>query len=137
MTSQSEVVDAEVATEETVVEDVLGRLIERGYRFVHPRDAEGDIVTVVGVRAHGSVVDVVRLDAEDEVTAMRMPEGESDVLSPATVLWRKDGGMCEVVDALLDLPDAPGPQPSGQDFTARGCWIHSDRGQARWLRATA
>ncbi len=113
MTSPSEVVDANASTEEAAeetekarVEDVLGRLIERGYKFVHPRDAAGEIVAVVGVRVHGNVVDVVRLDAEDEVTAIRMPEGEQDVLSPTTVLWRKDGAMCEVVDALLELPDA-------------------------------
>ncbi len=46
MTSPSEVVDANASTEEAAeetekarVEDVLGRLIERGYKFVHPRDA--------------------------------------------------------------------------------------------------
>ncbi|ACU98733.1 hypothetical protein [Saccharomonospora viridis] len=147
MTSPSEVVDANASTEEAAeetekarVEDVLGRLIERGYKFVHPRDAAGEIVAVVGVRVHGNVVDVVRLDAEDEVTAIRMPEGEQDVLSPTTVLWRKDGAMCEVVDALLELPDASESlqtQRSGGDVIARGCWVRDDRGQAKWLRATA
>ncbi len=125
------------AAEAAEVEDTLGRLVERGYKFVHPRDAEGEIITIVGVRVHGTVVDVVRLDAEDEVTAMRMPAEESDILAPSTLLWRRDGGMREVVDALLDLPDAPEPQARPRGAAGRGCWVRGNRGQAKWLRATA
>ncbi|WP_024875640.1 hypothetical protein [Saccharomonospora piscinae] len=115
------------------VDEVLGRLIAGGYKFIHPRDPQGEIITIVGIRVHGTVIDVVRLDAEDEVTAMRLPEGEADVLSPGTVLWRRDGAMREVVDALLDLPDSahrPASRSSG-----KGCWVSGNRGQARWLRA--
>ncbi|EHR63783.1 hypothetical protein [Saccharomonospora cyanea] len=132
-----ETVEATEAAEAAEVEDTLGRLVERGYKFVHPRDAEGEIITIVGVRVHGTVVDVVRLDAEDEVTAMRMPAEESDILAPSTLLWRRDGGMREVVDALLDLPEAPEPQVRPHGAAARGCWVRGNRGQAKWLRATA
>lgn len=133
----AEVPETPEAAEAAEVEDTLGRLVERGYKFVHPRDAEGEIITIVGVRVHGTVVDVVRLDAEDEVTAMRMPSEESDILAPSTLLWRRDGGMREVVDALLDLPDDPEPQARPRGAVGRGCWVRGNRGQAKWLRATA
>lgn len=137
MTSLSEVADVEEVDEAAAVEDALGRLIERGYQFVHPRDNDGELVTIVGVRVHGAVVDVVRLDAEDDVTALRAPADEVNILEPATVLWRRDGDMRDVVDALLELSDVfPEPDiprhPSG-----RGCWVGNGRGRAKWLPATA
>ncbi|WP_026455491.1 hypothetical protein, partial [Saccharomonospora iraqiensis] len=107
MTSPSELSGTDEAAEARQVEEILGRLIEHGYRFVHPRDDSGEIMTIVGVRAHGTVVDVVRLDAEDAVNATRMPVDEADILAPRTVLWSRDGALAEVVDALLALPEVP------------------------------
>src|SRR5690349_20768151 len=52
------------------VESGLRALIARGYQFVHPSDATGEVLAVVGVRVHGDVVDVFRLDAEDDATAI-------------------------------------------------------------------
>lgn len=123
--------------EEPTTEALLGRLIQRGYRFVHPRDADGDIVTVVGIRAHGSVIDVVRIDGEDDVTALRMPGDEENVLEPRTVLWRSQGTMPAVVDEVLDLPDDAYAEPSEPGAAARGCWVPGGRGRAKWLMATA
>ncbi|WP_197319709.1 hypothetical protein [Saccharomonospora sp. NB11] len=127
---------AQEQAEAAAVEDVLGRLIARGYTFVHPRDPQGEIVAVVGVRVHGTVVDVVRFDAEDDVTAMRMPSDESNILAPTSVQWRRDGDMYEVVDALLDLPDVPETPPTARAL-GRGCWVGNDRGRSVYLRASA
>jgi hypothetical protein len=102
----------------TDTDDILRILMERGFRFIHPKDVEGNIITVVGLRAHGSVLDVIRLDAETDVTAMRIPGEEQDILSPETVLWRKDGHLREVT-------------------TSRGSWGPGDHGRRKWLAATA
>ncbi|SFA75504.1 hypothetical protein SAMN05216266_101237 [Amycolatopsis marina] len=128
MTSSRDAVQA-VETEKT-----LRRLIDRGYRFVHPRDADGEVLAVVGVRAHGTVIDVVRLEAEDDVLAIRMPADEADILEPRTQLWRSTGEMCSVIDELLSLGDkeyAPGSADT------RGCWVPGEAGRAKWLMASA
>src|SRR5699024_1991181 len=52
---------------ETAPEESLHRLIAAGYRFVHPRDDDGQIMAVVGFRVHDSVGDVVRIAGADEV----------------------------------------------------------------------
>nr|WP_083940287.1 hypothetical protein [Saccharomonospora saliphila] len=112
-------------------------MIEQGFQFVHPRDDSGEIVTIVGVRAHGPVVDVVRLDAEDEVTASRMPGDEDNILAPRTVLWQRTGEMREVIDDLLALPEpSVEPQSGRRTASARGCWVPGTRGRAKWLAAT-
>src|SRR2546423_13854124 len=85
-------------------EDQLRALRARGFRFVDPRNERGEVVAVVGVRAHDNVIDVVRLHGEDDVVASRMPE-DADVLAPATVLWKRSGSVGEVLDELLALPD--------------------------------
>lgn len=121
--------------EYTTVEDTLGRLIARGYRFVHPRDAAGEIITVVGVRAHGCVIDVVRLDAEDDVTAMRLPGDEPNILDPRTVLWSVSGGMRPVVDDLLALSDDAYAEQA--PARAARCWVRGGPGRAKYLMATA
>ncbi|PXY31441.1 hypothetical protein BAY60_03395 [Prauserella muralis] len=121
--------------EHTTVEDTLGRLIARGYRFVHPRDADGEIITVVGVRAHGHVIDVVRLDAEDDVTAMRLPGDEPNILEPRTVLWSRSGTMRAVVDGLLELSDDAHTEHAPS--RTAGCWIRGGAGRAKYLMATA
>lgn len=120
---------------EQKVEDQLSRLVLQGFRFVHPRDAQGEIVTVVGIRAHGSVIDMVRLNAEDDVTAIRMPGDETDVLHPGKVLWRQSGELSTVVGALLTL----GENDYVEEAPARigGCWVPGSHGDAKWLAATA
>lgn len=121
--------------EEQTLDTTLRGLIARGYRFIHPRDDSGDIVTIVGVRAHDDVVDVVRLDAEDDVTAMRMPADEENILEPATVLWSRSGAMQGVVADLLHLSDdACRPTAAA---VSNGCWVSSGRGRSAWLARTA
>jgi hypothetical protein len=108
-------------------------LIDRGYRFLHPRDDEGSLVAVVGVRAHGSVVDVLCINAEDDAVATRVPGDEADVLAPRKMLWRCRGNAHEVLDELLALPDnyaAGGGRPT------RGCWVPGEGGRAKWLSAS-
>jgi hypothetical protein len=82
----------------------LRALVARGFRFVDPRDENGDVVAVVGVRAHDNVVDVVQLHGEDEASAARMPT-DQDVLAPRQVYWREVGPAHEVLAAMLALPD--------------------------------
>jgi hypothetical protein len=82
----------------------LRALVARGFRFIDPRDKNGDVVAVVGVRAHHDVVDVVQLHGEDEVVAARMPTNQ-DVLAPRQVFWREVGPAQEVLGAMLALPD--------------------------------
>lgn len=82
----------------------LRALVARGFRFIDPRDDNGDVVAVVGVRAHRDVVDVVQLFGEDEVVAARMPTNQ-DVLAPRQVYWREIGPAHEVLGAMLALPD--------------------------------
>ncbi|MBB3663020.1 MULTISPECIES: hypothetical protein [Prauserella salsuginis group] len=130
MTCSSELAPSEV-------EAALGRLISKGYRFVHPRDTNGDLVTVVGVRMHEAVVDVVRLDAEDDVTATRMPYDEPNILEPKQVLWQRNGDMDRVVDELLELADDQFAEPIAPVRTGKGCWVPNGSGRAKWLQATA
>lgn len=82
----------------------LRALVARGFRFMDPRDENGEVVAVVGVRAHHDVVDVVQLHSEDEVVAARMPTNQ-DVLAPRHVFWREVGPAQEVLSAMLALPD--------------------------------
>jgi hypothetical protein len=82
----------------------LRALVARGFRFVDPRDENGDVVAVVGVRAHHDVVDVVQLHGEDDVIAARMPT-DQDVLAPRQVYWREVGPAQQVLGAMLALPD--------------------------------
>ncbi|MPZ80191.1 MAG: hypothetical protein GEV28_07270 [Actinophytocola sp.] len=82
----------------------LRALVARGFRFVDPRDENGDIVAVVGVRAHHNVVDVVQLHGEDEVVAARVPP-DQDILAPSRVFWREVGPVDAVLGAMLALPD--------------------------------
>jgi hypothetical protein len=91
--------------EPDVVETRLMDLIGRGYRFIHPRDEDGAVIAVVGVRPHGCVIDILRLDAENDATALRVPADEKDILAPRKALWQCRGPACEVLDELLALPD--------------------------------
>ncbi|MEV4596872.1 hypothetical protein AB0K15_05660 [Amycolatopsis sp. NPDC049253] len=112
------------------VESGLRALIARGYQFVHPSDATGEVLAVVGVRVHGDIVDVFRLDAEDDATATRMPADEENVFTPTTWLWRAAGPATRVLADLLALPDDTTPG------TAGGCWIPGRPGTAKWLAAS-
>ncbi|HKS46235.1 MAG TPA: hypothetical protein VJT49_14210 [Amycolatopsis sp.] len=115
------------------MESRLQDLIDRGYRFIHPRDGEGRVIAVVGIRPHHSVVDVVRINAEDDVVASRMPGDEMDVLDPAKVLWRRAGRAEQVLDELLALPDQ---EDSAAGKTIHGCWVPGEGGMAKWMAAT-
>jgi hypothetical protein len=88
------------------VETGLQELVARGYQFVHPADARGEVLAVVGVRVHDNVVDVVRLNAEDDVVAIRMPGTEENIFEPERWLWRRSGDGARVLTEILALPDA-------------------------------
>ncbi|KAA9161106.1 hypothetical protein FPZ12_015215 [Amycolatopsis acidicola] len=105
-------------------------LMDRGYKFLHPRDGEGRVVAVVGIRAHGSVIDVLRLDAEDDVVAFRVPGDESNVLEPRKMLWRCRGEAHEVLDELLSLAD---DYLNADGTPVKGCWVPGEGGRAKWL----
>ncbi|MGH3449407.1 MAG: hypothetical protein ACRDQW_01525 [Haloechinothrix sp.] len=115
----------------------LRQLIDRGYQFIHPTDAFGGVVAVVGVRVHNNVVDVVQLNAEDDVIATRMPGDEADILAPSTVLWRLTGGVEHVLDAMLALPDdhTPGAKGAGDRAAVTGCWVPTRTSASTWVPA--
>lgn len=112
----------------------LRELVERGFRFVHPTDAEGELAAIVGVRVHGSVVDVVKLHDEGDVVATRMPGDETDILSPRHVLWQTTGYVGDVLANLLSLPDELEPG-EGTGEEASGCWVPVRPGSAKWISA--
>jgi hypothetical protein len=85
-------------------EDQILKLRARGFYFIDPRDEGGEVVAVVGVRAHDNVIDVVRLHSEDEAIASRMPSSEN-ILSPTKVFWSQMGPVNEVLGEMLALPD--------------------------------
>ena len=87
------------STEEQILE-----LRARGFYFIDPRDEGGEVVAVVGVRAHDNVIDVVRLHSEEEAIASRVPNDE-DILKPSRVFWRQVGPAHEVLGEMLALPD--------------------------------
>src|ERR1044072_687216 len=82
----------------------LRALVGRGFRFVDPRDQHGDVLAVVGVRAHDDVVDVVERHGEDDAVAMRLPP-DQDILAPRRIYWREQGPASVVLAKLLFLPD--------------------------------
>ncbi|MGW3961940.1 hypothetical protein ACWED2_19105 [Amycolatopsis sp. NPDC005003] len=88
------------------IETGLQELVARGYQFVHPADERGEVLAVVGVRVHDDVVDVVRLNAEDDVVATRMPGSEENIFEPERWLWRRCGEGAQVLTEILSLPDA-------------------------------
>jgi hypothetical protein len=85
-------------------EDRILELRARGFFFIDPRDEGGEVVAVVGVRAHDNVIDVIRLRGEDEAIASRMPS-DDNILAPTRVFWRQEGSAHEVLGELLALPD--------------------------------
>ncbi|MGW4397071.1 hypothetical protein ACWEHA_17435 [Amycolatopsis nivea] len=113
------------------VEQGLQQLIARGYQFVHPTNGAGEVQAVVGVRVHDNVVDVVRLNAEDDVEATRLPGSEQNIFAPASTLWRSRGEASQVLGEVLALPERP-PAPAA---TANGCWVPGRGGRSKWLAA--
>ncbi len=132
MTFSGDTITAEI----TDIETGLQELIHRGYQFVHPCDANGEVLAVVGVRVHDNVVDVVRLNAEDDVVATRMPGTEQNILMPEKWLWRSAGDAATVLTALLALPDerTPGSLYLPETGTS-GCWVEGRGGTSKWLAA--
>jgi hypothetical protein len=125
-----------ITADVTDIESGLRELIHRGYQFVHPCDANGEVLAVVGVRVHDNVVDVVRLNAEDDVVATRMPGTEEDILEPEMWLWRSAGDAAKVLTALLALPDERTPGSLHlPEKAAKGCWIPGRGGTSKWLAA--
>jgi hypothetical protein len=116
-------------------EDRLRQLIDRGFKFIHPCDAAGEIIAIVGVRPHDDVIDVVHLRTEDDAEALRVPGDTEDVLAPDTHSWRSAGSTSRVLDDLLNLPDtAPAMETPGSG--ANGCWVHVGAHRAKWLSVT-
>ncbi|MFD2458044.1 hypothetical protein [Amycolatopsis samaneae] len=72
---------------------------------MHQSDERGEVSAVVGVRVHDQVVDVVRLNSEDDVEATRMPGGEENIFEPERWLWRSRGEGARVLTEVLALPD--------------------------------
>lgn len=119
----------------TNTENRLHALIDRGFQFIHPTDAAGQVIAVVGIRVHDNVVDVVRLNAEDDVLATRMPGTEPDILAPSTVLWQSTGAAPRVLDDLLALPDDRTPSAANADelVDTSGCWVPVRAGTSAWV----
>ena len=113
------------------IERGLQQLIDRGYQFVHPTNELGEVQAVVGVRVHDNVVDVVRLNAEDDVEAARLPGSEKDIFEPAATLWRSRGEAGQVIREVLALPER---QPDAGP-AANGCWVPGRGGRSKWLAA--
>jgi hypothetical protein len=86
------------------VDAQLRALVRRGFQFVDPRDDNGDVLAVVGVRAHDDVIDVIELHGEDNTVATRMPP-DQDVLAPRRIYWREQGPASVVMAKLLFLAD--------------------------------
>lgn len=121
----------------TDITDKLNALIEKGFHFVHPRNAAGEVVAVVGVRIHHDVVDLVRVHAEDDAIATRAPANEANVLMPESLLWEHQGEAADVIDQMLRLPDQlHNAQRPGRRAT-NGCWVADGRGRQQWLTASA
>jgi hypothetical protein len=119
-------------------ESALRRLVLRGFQFLHPRDSAGQLVAVIGVRAHHDVIDVARLYAEDDAVANRIPASETDILAPRRTLWQVSGRAADVLADLLALSDDHPPGTSGE-LAGRGSAPADCRprlGTGRLLRAT-
>ncbi|WP_037354007.1 hypothetical protein [Amycolatopsis orientalis] len=114
------------------IEQGLQQLIARGYQFVHPTDGSGEVQAVVGVRVHDNVVDVVRLNAEDDVEATRLPGDEQNIFAPASTLWRTRGEASQVLGEVLALPERPSAPVAA---SANGCWVPGRGGRSKWLAA--
>src|SRR6266567_8808056 len=89
------------------VTNQLRDLVAAGFRFL-PRRGGGELVAVVGIRAHHQVVDVVQVRTETDAVATRMPGSEENLFAPTDVLWQRVGQTSTVLAELLTLPDDHG-----------------------------
>lgn len=115
---------------------MLRALVARGFRFIYPRGATGDLLAIQGVRVHDNVIDVVVIRDEHKAKAARMPGDEPDILSPATTLWQTTGQARSVLVALLALRDRAGNALAPAE-TGDGCWVETEPGHATWLPSAA
>ncbi|MBB5154920.1 hypothetical protein [Saccharopolyspora phatthalungensis] len=115
------------------ITDGLQALMARDFQFAHPRDANGGLVAVVGIRVHRGVFDILQLFGEHDADAARIPGDEPDVLFPSKVLWRTTGPARDVIKDLLALSE-PTPEIGAQ---AVGCWLPTRAGRSAWLAASA
>ena len=92
----------------TVVDQLRG-LVTSGFQFLHPCGGDGEVVAVVGIRAHDQVVDVIQVRTEADAVATRVPGYEVNLLAPTDVLWQRTGTTSTVLAELLTLPDAHTP----------------------------
>lgn len=120
------------ADQDQSYEELLLQLVQRGFKFVHPTDADGELAEVVGVRVHDDVVDVVKLRGEHDVLAMRLPATEVDILSPRQVLWQSTGYVGRVLSEVLALPEQDSGDSGG---AAAGCWVPVSPGESKWMTA--
>ena len=116
------------------ITDGLQALIARDFQFAHPRDSQGGLIAVVGIRAHHGVIDIVQLYGEEDADAARIPGDEPDVLFPRTVLWRTTGTSREAIAAMLELADPVVDEIAAQP---KGCWVPTHAGRSSWLAASA
>ncbi|MGH3625018.1 MAG: hypothetical protein ACRDQ5_25055 [Sciscionella sp.] len=124
-------------TEIDKIDKRLHELMTRGYQFLHPRSANGAVVSVLGFLAHHGVIDLVQIYAEDDAVALRMSGDEQDMLAPREVLWRSGGAAGEVIGAILDLPDPASALPEQREGVTGGLWVPVRPGQAKWVAARA
>jgi hypothetical protein len=89
----------------TTVVDQLRDLVTSGFQFLHPCRDDGELVAVVGIRAHDQVVDVIQVRTETDAVATRVPGDEVNLLKPASVVWQRTGPANTVLAELLELPD--------------------------------
>lgn len=116
------------------ITEMLRSLVSRGFLFTHPRDCEGNLLAIQGVRMHDDLIDVVVLRSEQEAKAVRMPGDEQNILWPRTTLWQTGGQAHSVLVALLALDDKAPEHPRAAEG---GCWVPTEPGHATWLRASA
>lgn len=127
---------SEADSAESRTEGLLRALVARGFVFVHPTDECGRLDAVIGVRAHDGVVDVVRLRAERDVHATRIPGSEVDLMSPRRLLWQASGFVDDVLVELLALPDVPEDSDDSVPV-ARGGWVPLRPGATKWISTSA
>lgn len=78
----------------------LAYLAENGWRFEHKLGADGEIRQINGQRYADRYVDGLRVRDRTDVAGIRWDRAD------ARVIWRREGRLAEVVDALLELPES-------------------------------
>lgn len=79
-------------------------IIGAGWRFTETRDENG-ITALTGVHGYPhmpTVMDAIKIVDEHNAVGFR-------VQHPDRMLWHREGGLADVVDALLNLPDPAAP----------------------------